>query len=392
MRIRDLTVYSVRIPFKKKVTHASHSRTETESLVVRCQLQDGTVGWGEGLPRPYVTGENLAQALELLRETDLKTALGGEWTNLPSTLERLSRFDIARRSDDTRRCFGNSLRCALELSVLDALCRAFQTPLSAIASLVTPTVALRPLLTQVRYSGAITATSTLKQITRCLLFRLSGFEQVKVKVGVEGVDDVALLQRMRRFLGNKIDLRIDANEAWTCANLLERIEPLRRFNLTAIEQPVPHAQVDGLAALREALGIPILLDESLCSELDARRAIERQTCDLFNLRLSKCGGFLPTLRLAALARQAGLGYQLGCQVGETGILSAAGRHFATSVRNIRYLEGSFDRYLVAERLTVEDLTFRPGGLAPALTQPGLGITIDPAALERVKFGEETITL
>ncbi len=392
MRIRDLTVYSVRIPFKKKVTHASHSRTETESLVVRCQLQDGTVGWGEGLPRPYVTGENLAQALDLLRETDLKTPLGGEWTDLASSLERLSRFDIARRPDDSRRCFGNSLRCALELSVLDALCRAFQTPLSSIASLVTPTVALRPLLTQVRYSGAITATSTLKQFVRCLLFRLSGFEQVKVKVGVEGVDDVALLQRMRRFLGNKIDLRIDANEAWSCANLLERIEPLRRFNLTALEQPVPHAQVDGLAALREALGIPILLDESLCSELDARRAIERGTCDLFNLRLSKCGGFLPTLQLAALARQAGLGYQLGCQVGETGILSAAGRHFATSVRNIRYLEGSFDRYLVAERLTVEDLTFRPGGLAPALTQPGLGITIDPAALQRVKFGEETITL
>ncbi len=78
-----------------------------------------------------------------------------------------------------------------------------------------------------------------------------------------------------------------------------------------------------------------------------------------------------------MAHRAGLGYQLGCQVGETGILSAAGRHFASSVGDIRYLEGSYDRFLVKERLTQEDLTFGYGGHAKALQEPGLGIHIDP---------------
>ena len=133
-----------------------------------------------------------------------------------------------------------------------------------------------------------------------------------------------------------------------------------------------------------------MLDESLCSEVDARRAIEQGTCDLFNIRLSKCGGFLPSLKLAALAHQAGLGYQLGCQVGETGILSAAGRHFAASVANIRYLEGSYDRFLVKERLTVEDLTFGYGGYAPALAGPGLGVTVDEEALQRVTQREQRV--
>ena len=110
------------------------------------------------------------------------------------------------------------------------------------------------------------------------------------------------------------------------------------------------------------------------------------TADLFNIRLSKCGGFLQSLRIAEIARQAGLGYQLGCQVGETGILSAAGRHFATSVDGIRFLEGSFDRFLVAERLTVEDLTFGRGGWAPALPRPGLGVQIDRSAVERRRGG------
>jgi muconate cycloisomerase len=86
--------------------------------------------------------------------------------------------------------------------------------------------------------------------------------------------------------------------------------------------------------------------------------------------------------LAAVAKQAGLGYQLGCHPGESGILSAAGRHFATSVCDIQYLEGSYDRHIVVEPLTREDLTFGYGGCAPALRGPGLGVTIDRAALAR----------
>ncbi len=92
-----------------------------------------------------------------------------------------------------------------------------------------------------------------------------------------------------------------------------------------------HRQVEAPGALRRDVKTPIMLDESLCSRVDAERAIEAQSCDLFNLRLSKCGGFIPTLRLAQLARQHNLGYQLGCQIGETALLSAAGRHFAGTV-------------------------------------------------------------
>ena len=83
--------------------------------------------------------------------------------------------------------------------------------------------------------------------------------------------------------------------------------------------------------------------------------------------------------------------QVGCQVGETGILSAAGRHFASSVANIRYLEGSYDRHLVRERLTTQDLTFGRRGQAPALTVPGLGIDVEEAALRRVTIREQQIS-
>ena len=390
MRVTELTAYHVRIPLRKSVRHASHSRTDTESLVVRCRLDNGTTGWGEGLPREYVTGETIDDAWELLQSKDIRQQLSASWTGIRDTLETLDRFQLSRPARDERDCFGNSVRCAIELSVLDAVFRSEQRPLSDLTELLPETMAIRAKHDRVRYGAVFTAMSFSAQISRALKLRLFGFRSAKVKTGVEGVDDRAMLKRLRLLLGRNFDLRLDANEAWTCENIEAKLAPLRPYGITSVEQPVPHEQVDGLAKLRGRIGVPLMLDESLCSLIDARRAIERGTCDLFNIRLSKCGGFLNSLRIAALAHQAGLGYQLGCQVGETGILSAAGRHFAVSVAGIRYLEGSFDRFLVRERLTVEDITFGYGGLAPALTGGGLGVTVDEAAVARVTKREMKI--
>ena len=71
-----------------------------------------------------------------------------------------------------------------------------------------------------------------------------------------------------------------------------------------------------------------MLDESLCGFPDAQAALARRTADLLNVRLSKCGGILPSLRIIGLAQRSGLGVQLGCHPGETALLSAAGRHVA----------------------------------------------------------------
>ena len=388
MRIAELTAFHARIPLKKTIRHASHTRDANDTLLVRCRLAGGAVGWGEGLPRPYVTGETIDSAFEHLRDGDLPRQLGGEIGGLADAIDRTRSLQLPAPPNAKRDCFGNSVRCAIELAVLDAVAREEGRPLSAVAQLIPETAAIREASERVRYSAAITPRGAFQEIKGALKLRYYGFEQIKIKVGVDGISDSSAVRRIRWAAGSAVDLRVDANEAWSCETLSARVQPLRRFNITAVEQPVPHAQADGLAAVRASLGIPIMLDESLCSATDAERAIERGTCDLFNIRLSKCGGIVPSMRLAAMAHRAGLGYQLGCQVGETGILSAAGRHFASSIGGIRYLEGSYDRLLVAERLTVQDLTFKRGGYAPALTGPGLGIDIDTDAVRRVAVKEE----
>lgn len=381
--ITELIAYKVRIPLKKKIQHASHTRTWTDSVVVRCRLSSGVEGWGEGLPREYVTGETIDDVFLLLNESAVKSQLAGSVDSISETIDLCERFQLARPDTDRRECFGNSLRCAIELSVLDAVCRNQNVPLSEITRQYPSAFAVRGDSDRVRYSAAITSMKPWKQRLNAWLIWLHGFHQTKVKVGTAGISDVDSLARIRKIIGPKIDIRIDANEAWNCDDLQKTLEPLRPFAISSLEQPVAHEAVDGLAKLRGRIGVDLMLDESLCSLIDARRAIEFGLCDLFNIRMSKCGGFLNSLKLAALARQAGLGYQLGCQVGETGIASAAGRHFASSVSDIRYVEGSYDQFLVRERLTVENLTFGRKGLASAINRPGLGVTIDERSLARV---------
>ncbi|MBW3540961.1 MAG: dipeptide epimerase [Planctomycetes bacterium] len=388
MRIVELAAYQARIPLKKTIRHASHTRSENDTLIVRCRLDDGTEGWGEGLPRPYVTGETIDTAFEQLRGADLPRQLGGTIGCLADAMAMIDRLELPSADGDARGCFGNAARCALELAVLDAVGRREGLPLSHVTRLVPETAGIRRAADRVRYGAVVTSMGRIKQAAHALAVRCYGFADAKVKVGVPEIDDGRSLARVRRYVGRHVDLRVDANEAWKCAELAAQVAPLLPAGITSVEQPVPHAEVDGLAAFRGRLGVDLMLDESLCSRRDAEAAIERGTCDLFNIRLSKCGGFVRSLRLAAIAHRAGLGYQLGCQVGETGILSAAGRHFACSVEGIRYLEGSYDRHLVREPLTVEDLTFRRGGWAAALEGPGLGVTVDRDALRRVARREE----
>ncbi len=380
---RSIDLYHVLVPLRKPIRHASFARSDSDNLVVRVTLGDGTVGFGEGVPRPYVTGETIESTFASLARFDLRGAIG-EPRDLDEVIRKVEALALPEAEADPRGMAGNSARCALELALLDTYGRRFGASVGEILrKFEAARNLLKPAPSRVRYSGAITAESPKGERISAWKMRLYGFDQVKIKVGVPGQDDAARLRRLRRILGSRMDIRLDANEAWSAGDLLDRYGPLRPYGATALEQPVPHAEVDALASLRPALGVPVMLDESLCGYPDAARAVGLGTADLLNVRLSKCGGIAPSLRIIALARRSGLGIQLGCHPGETGLLSAAGRHLAGNVAHLRYVEGSYDRHVLAANLIREEITFRHGGWARPLEGPGLGVSVDPVALDRM---------
>lgn len=357
MKIVGCTGYLVQWPFRIAVEHSLAANRATLNLVIELQDDLGRRGLGEGVPRVYVTGESLEDSLAFLRARLLPAVLGAEWDpaealGLPGRLFTEAEIDAAP-----------SAACALETALLDLAGQELGRPLSGLLG-----GAARSSL---RYSGV------LPLFPRPMLERMLevvaglGLNEVKVKVGLD--DDLERVALIRRRLGPDTRLRVDANGAWGVDEALRNIEALTALGVESVEQPVPAGDQAGLLAVARRVAPLVIADESLCTPAQGRALADSGVRLGFNLRLSKCGGFERTLTLLRLARRAGLPAQLGCQVGELGVLSAAGRHFAAACADLIHLEGSLTGFYLDRDLTDAGLTFGRGGLAPALTRPGLGI-------------------
>ena len=265
MKVVEVSAFVVRIPLRKAIRHASHTRTETENLAIRVVLEDGTEGYGEGVPREYVTGESVQSGLEQLRTSDLAAQLE-PCRDFATALAVLERLKLTPAPGDDRGCVGNAARCAVEVACLDAFGKAFGEPLCNVTKYLAPDI--YQFREKVQYSGAITGAKGFKAVLAAWKMWGYGFSQVKVKVGIDGYDDIHRLKTIRARGGSKMDLRIDANEAWTPAQAIDRIAELEPYRITSAEQPVPHADVAGLKGVRAKVATPIMLDESLCSYTD----------------------------------------------------------------------------------------------------------------------------
>jgi L-alanine-DL-glutamate epimerase-like enolase superfamily enzyme len=369
LRVRQVEVMTVVVPFRITFRHALASRSEGEVVVVRATDTEGRVGFGESVPRTYVTGETIATVRETLRRILVPPLLGVTFSSFDEIKNALNDF-LGTLPRNQHAAF-----CALELSLLDLAGKVFGVSAGSIFGEVESP--------EVRYSGVISADGVEEVLSWCKKMSALGLREVKVKVGLSTEADLEILRGARRTLGDDCSLRIDANCAWQPEDALKHLETFAPIRLDGVEQPLAADDIDGLAWLTERSPVPVIVDESLASLADGRLLVEKKACHVFNIRISKCGGLLGACRLRDLARQAGIGFMLGAQVGETAILSSAGRHFATRSQGLRFCEGSFGTFLLEEDIGTEDLTFGPGGKAPAIGGHGLGVVVDEARFVRL---------
>lgn len=368
MRVARFELRVVEIPMRVAVEHALARRKVARNVLLAALDEGGEIGWGECCPRDYVTGETVEGVLDALAAELLPPFRGRRFASFEEVAGALR----GRLEDLPRR--RHAAFCALELALLDLAGKLYGR---SAGSVVGPVV--RP---RVRYSAVLASGAPWKVGLLALVSRLFGVTEAKLKTLPALETNLALLRTARRVLGERVELRIDANGAWTAEEAIRQLEAMRAFRLTGCEQPVAGADSAGMARVTAAKLVPVVADESLCSLADGERLVRERGCDVFNLRVSKNGGLLNAHRLYCLARANGLRCQLGAQVGETGILSAAGRHLATRTSDLRWCEGSFGRLLLAPDIVEPDTTIGRGGWAPALDHPGLGVAPRPAWVER----------
>jgi L-alanine-DL-glutamate epimerase-like enolase superfamily enzyme len=141
----------------------------------------------------------------------------------------------------------------------------------------------------------------------------------KIKLGTE--NDIEIVKALRKH--TDAVFRIDANAAWTVDEAIEKIKVFKDLNVEFIEQPLAKDDWEGMKRLFSESPLPIIADESCVFEQDV------QKCAGYfhgiNIKLTKCSGITPALRMIKEARGLNMKVMVG-SMNESTIGSAAIAH------------------------------------------------------------------
>ncbi len=393
--VHRVTVHPLSIPLRQKVTHAASAREAAEPVVVAVELRDGTVGYGETLPRTYVTGETVESVVQAIQSTFVPALLTFHPESFAEALEAIEGLPWTDADDRP----APAARAAVELALLDGVLRSYRREIESVVQWMgLPGFGSPGSLRTIRFSGVLASQGRRSTLRQLRLMYWGGLRHFKLKVGMSGDQELvrAVAAYLRRAIAcGRATLRVDANGTWSPEDAIEWMRATADLPIAGIEQPLRRGDEAALPQLLRPHGLKpaarmMTHDESLVTIEDARRLVELGVADGFNIRISKCGGLIPSLRIAALARRENVRIQLGCMVGETSILSAAGLRFLEVCPNVEWAEGCFGSFLLAGDVAKRSLRFGFGGRPPRLSARGLGVEVDPALLTRYLAGDSIV--
>lgn len=375
------TVHQVAMPMRRPFGHARATRKLAEGVIVRLRIDD-TEGVGECVPREYVTGEVPETVFDAIASFDLDSvaeiAAASDYARAVPLLEQA---DLASRLSQGGKP-GLSAACCLELALLDAIGRRAGASIRDVAGPLDLPAALCTDGGEIhRFTRAMDASKTAESIFRP--GDLEVYSVLKVKVGLGRDLDLERVRAARDVVGPEFTISVDANMAWSLDEACKMAELLSPMSIAWYEEPMARGAFEDCAEFRRRTGARVMLDESLCSRDDAERAVAHESCDLFNIRISKHGGMVPSLRLAELAAARGLGMQLGTHPGAHGILRAAEWQLMHMVTGFEAVEAArsnawFEQELIEEKLEID----RTARRVRRLDGPGLGVHLAPERLSK----------
>jgi L-Ala-D/L-Glu epimerase / N-acetyl-D-glutamate racemase len=365
VRVESIELHRIAIPFKTAFRHAMHERTATDAVIVAIGGEGGRFGYGEVLPRPYVTGETIERALDEIAPPLARSLIGRRFAEkrevvglLLDALDRAGR-DLATLS-------------GFEIALLDLCGRALGFSIGEVLG-----GSFGEALPAGVVIGFEIETKALQKY--CAVLRLSGKRHIKVKVGLP--DDLDRLQMISHAF-QETPLRLDANGAYTGSDqAILSLEAMKACGIpiASVEQPLAADDHAGHRRIREATHLRVMADESLVTIEDAQTLIRERAADIFNVRLGKCGGVLASKRIVEEAKRASIGINLGTLVGETGILSRAAEIFGRAVQGFECLDGKGQN----DFLLCEDVLENPREPREAdVNSPGLGVTVSRERLAK----------
>ena len=346
------------IPLKTPFKTALRTVTHVEDVIVKVLTDTGQIGYGSAPPTAVITGDT-KESIETAIETHIKKQLlGMPIQNLEEVMQRLH-HSIARN---------NSAKAAVDMALYDLYGQLNNAPIYLLLG-----GHRRKLVTDLTIS-----VNNPEEMTRDSVNAVKrGFKTLKIKVGKDPEQDIISLEQIWKAVGNRIHLRLDANQGWTPEEAVHILKSLqdKGIRIELVEQPVKARDLEGLKYVTDNISIPVAADESAFSPQDVSKIIRMRAANLINIKLMKTGGIYHALKICAMAESAHMECMIGCMM-ESKISVTAAAHLAMAKRIITKID--LDAPILCKKDPIKGGVIYKKDQITLSDEPGLG-------LKKVKF-------
>lgn len=374
MQITDVKITPITMPYKEPCRLSFVLEKASDSLIIQVYTDEGIIGIGETSHAAHVS--HVIPMLKRVREL----VIGED----PFDIEKISKLYIGSGGGAiwwleaaVKAIAGVEMACwdiigkKLKVPVYKLLggCYREKVPISAFLGIKSPKEVVKD------------ATNAVE----------NGYGTIKLKVGRNLEEDIAIVKAVRDAVGSDVEIRVDPNQAWSPGVAIRQIRKLVRYDPQYIEQPVPRWDIDGLIRVRNAVDVPIAACESVFSIYKAMDLIKRGAADIISTDPTRMGGILECKKLCGLAEAADVPVVMHVSWGE--ITTSAWLQICVSTPNVMYANDFMPDNGVgrmnADAVTTE--VFRhENGYLKVPESPGLGMEIDGEKLSKyAKLFEET---
>lgn len=334
-------------------------------MLVKVLCSDGSVGWGEGTTIGGLAyGAESPESMKLTVDTYIAPLLIGQDAN--AVAAAMARVQLTVRDN-------RFAKCAVETALFDALGQRTGLPVSELLG--------GRLRDRLPVAWTLASGDTQKDIDEAEKMLAARRHRVfKLKIGRRSVrEDVAHVAAIKRALGDRGEVRVDVNMAWSEQQAHQGLAALADAGCELAEQPV--ASGAALARLTEArYGLAVMADESLVGPGSAFELARINAADVFAVKIEQSGGLLAAQRVAAIADAAGIELYGGTMLeGSVGTIASA--HVFATFPHLRWGTELFGPLLITEEILAEPLQYADFHLTVP-SGPGLGLVPDP---ERIAF-------
>jgi L-Ala-D/L-Glu epimerase len=352
MRLTSIEIAKLKIPLIQPFITALRSTTEVEDIVLIVKTDNGTLGYGAAAATPVITGDSQEAIIGGLRFLANKL-IGTE----------LSNYEAVLHSINTSLVNNNGAKAAFDIAIHDIIAKQIGIPLYQFLGGGKP---------ELKTLTTVSIKDVNAMVHDAKLFVEAGFETLKIKVGLDPVQDIVRIKAIREAVGEQVTLIIDANQGWELKAALNIINELAasQLNIAMVEQPVKAWDYDNLKLIRDQAKLPIFADESVFNVRDAFKVISANLADGINIKLMKSGGIYAARTIYDIATSHNVPCMAGAML-ESPIGLAAMASFIASRNNIRFID--LDPITMLKHNPIKGGVELIGTTLQLSSEPGLGI-------------------